>query len=118
MCKNEKTNYKKGTFDNLGTFYICSDCEGDFVKPPPYCHECNEITSRNRDDYCKHGVCDGKCCICTECQEELQEEEEDVIDDKKCVVCGYVEPIYKFADTINGEYVIGDKCRDCDCEEE
>jgi hypothetical protein len=105
MCKNEKTNYKKGTFDNLGTFYICSDCEGDFVKPPPYCHECNEITSRNRDDYCKHGVCDGKCCICTECQEELQEE-------KECEECGTTKNIaeYWWIEAKNEKWVLCEEC--------
>jgi hypothetical protein len=106
MCKNEKTNCKKATFDGL-TFYICSDCEGDFVKPPPYCHECGEITSRNPSDYCGHGVCDGKCCICTECQEELQEEEE-----CKCEECGTTKNIaeYWWIEAKNEKWVLCEEC--------
>ena len=50
--------------------------------------------------------------------EEEEEEEEEEEDSKVCVTCGYVEPINKFMDTINGEVVITNECKGCCIEEE
>jgi len=58
-----------------------------------YCYECGEITSKNPDNYCKHGVCDGKCCSCIKCQDELLEEEEEehpahkFFEERDCAYC-------------------------------
>ena len=48
---------------------------------------------------------------------KIVEEEEEEEDSKKCIECCCIEPLYKFTDTINGEYVITDTCKSCYIEE-
>ena len=71
--------------------------------------------------YCINHSCD-MFYLLSEIESELEEEEEEEDkeeeeDSKKCIECCCIEPLYKFADTINGEYVITDTCKSCYIEE-
>ena len=46
------------------------------------------------------------------------EDVEEGCESMKCMTCGFTDCIYKFADTINGEYVLTDECKGCYVDEE
>lgn len=73
MCKNEKTNYKEAQFDGL-TFYICSDCEGDFVNPPKEECSCNcwDIADSECECVCHSQEENNNYWQCEECETEYQ----------------------------------------------
>lgn len=58
---------------------------------------------------------DGKkwCGDCYESDSDDESDNEEVIDSKKCITCGYSEPLYKFTDFIDGKEVMTDECRGC-----
>jgi len=112
MSAKEECNFceeegEEGSFFYCNTYdyHVCDHCVREYYMD---CECCGDTTQNDHGRFMDKDMNVFYCDVCAD-----EEEEEEVIDSKRCITCGYKEPIYKFADFINGEVVMTDECKGC-----